>query len=98
MGWEVAADGVLLARLHRGAARKHRRDGLMPHLNGHHTYVSAAPEHPCPGWDALIEAFHNNGMHPTDTWQTLQEKALSRNYRRYVRKCLLELQDCLCPR
>ena len=88
-------DGALLALLYRNGSAEHRWDALLAHLDGHHTYMSAAPEHPRPEWEDLIAASQNHGLHPTDTWQAVREKTLSRDNQRRVCARLLELQDSL---
>ena len=54
----------------------------VPHLKGHHTYMTTARGHPRPQWDDLIAAFVNHGVLPDDTWQAVGQKTLSRDYRR----------------
>ena len=45
-GWEAVADGALLALLHRGDKDGCCWDALIPHLTGHHTYMTTAQGHP----------------------------------------------------
>ena len=71
----------------------HQWDALLPHIHGHHTYVSAIPEHLRPQRDDLIAAFHGHEVLPTDTWQTVRDKTLDRDYQSKVRASLLELRD-----
>ena len=43
VGFEAVADGTLLALLHGDAADGCRLDALVPHLTGHHTYMTTPP-------------------------------------------------------
>ena len=95
VGWAAVVDNALLALLHGSSAGGHWSDTLLPHFNGHHTYVSAAPDRPCPEWGNLIAAFNDHGMHATNTWQTVRANTLRRDYRRRVRARLLELRNSI---
>ena len=87
VGWMGVADEGLLALLHPNDAGEHRKDALMPHLDGHQTYVSATREQPRPKGDDLIAVFHNHCVLTTDMWQKVREKMLGRDYRRHLRAC-----------
>ena len=54
---EAVVKCVFVALLHQNHAAVPCWDAPMPGLDGHHTYMSAPSEHPCPGWDDLIAAF-----------------------------------------
>ena len=97
-GWEADADGTLLTLLRRGTADWCRWDALVPHLTGRHTYMTTPQEHPRPAWDDLVAAFHNHGILPNVTWQTVRQKTFHRDYWRRVRARLLELRATLRQR
>ena len=92
---EAVANGTLLAFLHWDDTAGCRWDALVPHLNGHHTYMWITRGHPPPGRDVFIAAFHDHGVLPSDTWQEVRQKFISRDYRRHICTRLRELQDCL---
>ena len=98
VGWEAVADGNLLALFHRDAADEYRWGTLVPQLAGRHINMATPPEGHCPAWDDLIAAFHDHGVLSDHTWQKVQRKTLSKDYRRRVRARLLELRDPLCQR
>ena len=99
VGWEAVGDGNLLALLHRDAADECRWGTLVPHLTWRYIYMATPPKgHPRPARDDLITAFPDQGVLPEDTWHEVQQKTLSRDYRRRVRARLLELRDPLCQR
>ena len=99
VGWEVVADGTLLALHHRDTANGCQWDALTPHLTGRHVYMASPPQgHPRPAWDDLITAFHDHGILPDDTWQEVQQKTLGKDYQRRVRARLLEIRDPLRQR
>ena len=99
VGWEAIADGTLLALPHRDVADGCQWGALVPHLAGHHTYMTTLPRgYPRPAWDDLIAAFHDHWILPDDTWQVVRQKTLGRDYQRRVRAHLLERRDPLCQR
>ena len=80
VGWEAVADGTLLALLHRDAADGCQWDTLAPHLTGRHVYMATPPQgHLRPASDDLIDAFHDHGILPDDTWREVQRKTLDRD-------------------
>ena len=97
MAWEAVTDGALLALLPWGDADGCRWDAPVPHHAGRHTYMTTAQGQPWE-WDDLMATFHDHGVLPDDTWQTVQQKTISREYRRRVRASLQELRDFLCRR
>ena len=99
MGWEAVADGTQLALLHRDAADGCRWDALVPHLNGHHAYMTTPPEgiSSRPGMTSSQPSM-TTGFLADNTWQAVRQKTLGRDYQRRVRARLLELWDPLHQR
>ena len=98
VGWEAVADGSPLALLQRDAADEYRWGTLVPHLTRRHIYMATPPQGHRPALDDLIAAFHDHGVLPDDRWQEVWQRTSSKDYRRRVRACLLELRDPLCQR
>ena len=70
VGSEAAADGNLLALLHRDAADGCRSDMLVPLLTERHVYMATPPQgQPRPASDDLIAAFEDHRRLPDDTWR-----------------------------
>ena len=98
VGWEAVAKGTLLNLHHRGTAEECRRDALVPHLTGRHTYMPAPQGQPHPAWGDVIAAFHDHKILSDDTWHAVRQQTLGRDYRRLFPARLLELRGPLRQR